>query len=133
MHCDHGNLARVGALQLVDVGQLLYAGRAVGRPEVDEGDLAPLVRQMEVAAIIAGCREIRKLLALRFPSLFFFPRSIYTVADLKAHWGVALPAVRGGASNASAPAGASVVTTSADASSISVVGKSKISFSFIIS
>lgn len=73
MHCDHGNLARVGALQLVDVGQLLYAGRAVGRPEVDEGGLAPLVRQMEVAAIIAGCREIRKLLALRFPSLFFSP------------------------------------------------------------
>ena len=60
---DHGDVALVGAIQRIEVGQLLYAGRAVGRPEVDEGDLAPLVREMEGASVVAGDAEILKRLA----------------------------------------------------------------------
>ena len=60
---DHGHVPLVGLVQLVEVGQLLYAGRAIGRPEVDERDLPPLVRQVERAAVQAGHREVRQLLA----------------------------------------------------------------------
>ena len=63
MHGDHGNVARVGVVQRVEAGQLMDARRAAGRPEVDEGDLAPLLRQVESASIIADCGEVRKLLA----------------------------------------------------------------------
>ena len=59
---DHGDVILVSAIQRIKVRELLDTRRAVSRPEVDKGDLTPLLLEMEGASIITGDREIRKLL-----------------------------------------------------------------------
>ena len=59
---DHGDVALVGRVQLAEIGQLVDARRAMGRPQVDEHDLPPGVRQVEFGAVVARQREVRKLL-----------------------------------------------------------------------
>ena len=49
--------------EIIEIGQLGLAGGAPGGPQIDEGDLAPGVRQMEFRAVVAGQGEIRQLLA----------------------------------------------------------------------
>ena len=48
MYGDDGDIALVGPVQRVEMGQLGDAGRAVGRPEVDEGDLSAGVGKVEL-------------------------------------------------------------------------------------
>ena len=63
MHGDHGDVALVRRVQVAEIGQFVDARRAVRRPQIDEHDLAPGVCQVELGAVVALQREVRKLLA----------------------------------------------------------------------
>ena len=60
-----GQYRRVGVRrrQVVEVGQLLHAGRAIGGPEVDEDHMAAMLRQVELSPADQVGSEVRQLIA----------------------------------------------------------------------
>ena len=79
MRSEHGYIVSVFLVQIVKIRQLMHTWSAVCCPQINEDDLSPCIRKMELCAVKAGQCKVLELHTGVITGTYFTRSDLYAL------------------------------------------------------